>query len=226
VKTRLEFFFVSQNNAENTIDVILSFKIIMMEWEPIRETLATPTLDQHNGEKLLSSPAPPMNLEPPSSTVVVPAANAAKGRRNHIRRRRRNAKKKETSGNLHDADVLLQKGGGGSISTNIVKGTSFYRQQLNQYRLMFRESNESTMEQNEIIQSILESVWAKDGRFLVLDENTRCISIASNQSAFLLVCRDLRRPDRRSPSNSNHHHYRRWHTKLKKNKTNTRTEKS
>jgi hypothetical protein len=99
-------------------------------------------------------------------------------------------------GMLNDTDVLL--GGGGGLS-NHVKGTKYYRQQLNQCRSMFQEGDPS--EQSCLVQSILESVWANDGRFLIYNEETSVVSVAANGVAHQRVHRDLLRQPVRGKRN-------------------------
>jgi hypothetical protein len=100
-------------------------------------------------------------------------------------------------GLLNKADVLM--GEPCSIS-KYVKGTSFYRQQIHQYRQLFRDMGDP-IQQNYVIQRIVDSVWEKYGRFLVFDEKSGCLSHVPNDNVLVQARRDLwRNPKTRKTS--------------------------
>jgi hypothetical protein len=93
------------------------------------------------------------------------------------------------TGDFQEHDVLLNAG---RFSNIFKKGSLFYREQLDMLRPIFRET-ERGEEQQHIVHTLLESVWAQDGRFLVLEPKSGRISTPSNAMAASLVRKDLHR---------------------------------
>ena len=125
------------------------------------------------------------------------------------------------------------------------KGQTHYQEQLRFYHPIYRMvaanhnsyhqyhhgggftpsiPSSSTEEQvKSLVWSVLESVWAKDGRFLLFDESTYTLSIADNDTAYKLVMHGLQQTPPNSsstvPERSKFKQKKRSHKKKNKNKT-------
>jgi hypothetical protein len=149
----------------------------MMEWEPMNQTFASKELD-FNFKETRASPRFGMaaSNEPPQKRSPHQELSLA-------------------GSGLHDADVLL--GGAESrLLANFVKGTSFYREQLRQYRPWFLQTTGVVEQRELIVHSIMMEIWLKDGRFLVFDDKTGSISVLPNAKALNVIQSDLRRAPR------------------------------
>eukprot|EP00339_Tiarina_fusa_P001765 CAMPEP_0117017830 /NCGR_PEP_ID=MMETSP0472-20121206/13870_1 /TAXON_ID=693140 ORGANISM="Tiarina fusus, Strain LIS" /NCGR_SAMPLE_ID=MMETSP0472 /ASSEMBLY_ACC=CAM_ASM_000603 /LENGTH=306 /DNA_ID=CAMNT_0004722311 /DNA_START=199 /DNA_END=1119 /DNA_ORIENTATION=- len=97
------------------------------------------------------------------------------------------------AGLLRNADVLLGPKKKCSISKLLIKGTSGYRKLLDMYRPMFKEQrhHDSSFEQTRLIQTIIDAVWAQEGRFLTFDESTGVVAMVPNDDVMKQVRKDL-----------------------------------
>ena len=89
---------------------------------------------------------------------------------------------------LGNADVLIR---GPKEFARFFNGTAFYQALLNANQRQYMEAREDPARQERLVTQIIQSVWVREGRFLIFDEDTGYILIAPIKQTFKLIRHDL-----------------------------------
>jgi len=94
---------------------------------------------------------------------------------------------------LHPADVILIEGTRNRVLSKYIKGNVLYRTLIAGWRTRFLEIPREPSMQLQIVHSIMESIWAHEGRFLKYDLSLGNITLLSNEESARAIGRDLLR---------------------------------
>mmetsp|Transcript_5586 Transcript_5586/g.11472 ORF Transcript_5586/g.11472 Transcript_5586/m.11472 type:complete len:220 (+) Transcript_5586:119-778(+) len=142
-----------------------------MEWEPLLQEQSFFADVRNNSNYQATHPH-----ETTSSTALDPAGT--------------NAEEMTLEGTFFEYDVLMNGGNWGSLLFKT--GVCFYREQVALLRPVFRQSS-TRADKQRVVELLLESVWARHGRFLLLNDKTGAISMPSNTTAAAWVRKELQK---------------------------------